>query len=145
MAINTNKRVAVKYVRDRAKSAYVKQNECHICGSTSELELHHTTSLTLLLEKWAKDRGYDISTDDGIIKVRDEFIDEHYSQIYAEVFTLCAKHHQALHRIFGKAPALHTAEKQNNWISKQKAKILGIEIPESANQDKPKGLFSKFY
>jgi len=52
VAINTNKRVAIKHVRDRAKSAYVKQDHCFICGSEDDLELHHTTSLTLLFDKW---------------------------------------------------------------------------------------------
>ena len=141
MSTNTNKRLSVKWVRDRAKSAYEKQSKCHICSSTNDLELHHTNSLSLLLEKWARDRGYDISTDDGIIQVRDEFIDEHHSEIYVEVFTLCIKHHQKLHGVFGKAPALLTAEKQNRWIEKQKAKALGIESAE----DIPKSTFSQFY
>jgi 5-methylcytosine-specific restriction endonuclease McrA len=141
MGTNTNKRIGVKWVRDKAKSAYEKQSECHICGSTEELELHHTNSLTLLLEKWAKDNNYDISSDEGIVSVRNEFIDAHHSEIYVEVFTLCAKHHQKLHGVFGKAPALSTAEKQNRWIEKQKAKVLGIESAD----DKPKGSFSAFY
>jgi len=139
MAANTgNKRLAVKHVRDRAKSAYEKQSECHICGSTEELELHHTSSLTILLDNWAKERGYDISTDDGILEVRDEFIDSHRSEIYDEVFTLCNKHHQLLHKIFGIKPLPHTAQKQNRWIEKQKAKALGLEV------EKPAGIFSKF-
>ena len=138
MAVNTNKRLAVKHVRDRAKSAYEKQSECHICGSTEELELHHTTSLTALLEKWAKGMGYDISTDAGIIAVRDEFIESHRSEIYEEVFTLCAHHHKLLHRVFGIKPPLQTAQKQNRWIEKQKAKALGLV------EEKPIGAFSKF-
>ena len=138
MAVNTNKRIPVKWVRDRAKAAYEKKDECFICGSASDLELHHTNSLTLLLEKWAAERGHDISTDEGIIAVRDAFIDAHHSEIYDSVFTLCAKHHQKLHGIFGKAPPLHTSDKQNRWIEKQKAKALGLE-PET------KGSFSAFY
>lgn len=146
MAVNTNKRLAVKHVRDRAKSAYEKQSECHICGSIDELELHHTNSLSLLLDKWAKERDYDISTDDGVIAVRDEFIAEHRSEIYEEVFTLCNKHHVKLHGIFGKAPPLSTAGKQNRWIEKQKAKFTGEEIVSADTQvSKPKGSFSKFY
>lgn len=140
MAVNTNKRVAIKHVRDRTKSAYDKKDMCHICSSTVDLELHHTNSLTLLLEKWAEEKGYDISTDDGILAVRDEFIKEHHSEIYVEVFTLCAKHHQALHRVFGKAPALSTSQKQNRWIEKQKAKALGIEASEPK-----KSTFGAFY
>lgn len=138
---NTNKRLAIKHVRDRAKSAYEKQDVCHICGSSEELELHHTHSLSVLFDNWARKKGYDISTDSGVIDVRDEFIDSHHSEIYVEVFTLCNKHHVALHRIFGKAPPLSTAEKQSRWIEKQKAKALGLEPAEQ----KSGGLFSKFY
>jgi hypothetical protein len=141
MGTNTNKRIPVKWIRDGAKSAYEKQSECHICGSTTELELHHTNSLTLLLEKWAKENGHDLSTDADVLAVRDMFIDAHHSEIYVEVFTLCLKHHQKLHGVFGKAPALSTAEKQNRWIEKQKAKVLGLDPAD----DKPKGAFSNFY
>ncbi len=139
MAINTNKRVAVKHVRDRAKAAYDKQDNCHICGSDQDLELHHTHSLTLLLEKWAAEMGHDISTDDSVIAIRDEFIEAHRSEIYEEVFTLCNKHHVQLHSIYGKAPPLSSAEKQNRWIEKQKAKVLGI------SSGVEKGSFSDFY
>jgi hypothetical protein len=148
VAKNTgNKRVAVKWVRDGAKSAYEKKDSCHICGSPEDLELHHTNSVTLLLEKWAKDNGIDISTDDAIVAVRDDFIAQHYNEIYVEVFTLCNKHHVALHRVFGKAPPLPTSQKQVRWIEKQVAKRLGIEpMVEEAPLSKPKsGTFSKFY
>lgn len=139
MAVNTRKRDPIKHVRDKAKSAYEKSDSCHICGSTEELELHHTNSLTLLFEKWAKERGYPLDTDDEVIAVREEFIDDHRSEIYDEVFTLCNKHHLALHRIFGKSPILSTAPKQNNWIAKQKAKAMGLEVEQSSAS------FSKFY
>ncbi len=146
MAVNTNKRVAVKHVRDRAKSAYEKRECCHICGSGEDLELHHTASLTLLLEKWAAEKGYDISTDEGILAVRDEFIEDHRTAIYDEVFTLCNKHHLALHRVYGKAPLLSTRKKQVLWIEKQKAKHEGKEIDPSETTTKPSGgAFSKFY
>ncbi len=144
---NTNKRLAIKHVRDRAKSAYEKKSECHICGSSEELELHHTHSLTLLFDKWARDMGYSTSTDADVIAIRDEFIEAHRSEIYDEVFTLCNKHHVALHRIFGQAPPLTTAGKQARWIEKQKAKLLGIEIydPVDPKTAPSKGMFSKFY
>lgn len=146
MAKNTNKRIPVKWIRDRAKSAYEKKDVCHICGSSEDLELHHTHSLTLLLDKWAEAMGHDITTDDGILAVRDEFIEAHRSEIYDEVFTLCNKHHVRLHGVFGKAPPLTTAAKQGRWIERQKAKFLGIDLPaEESTQSKPKGLFSKFY
>lgn len=140
MAVNTGrKRDPVKHIRDKAKAAYDKKDACHICGSTVELELHHTNSLSLLLEKWAKEHGYDISSDEAVLKIRDDFIAEHQSEIYHEVFTLCNKHHVKLHGIFGKAPPLNSSKKQNNWIGLQKAKAEGLECNQS------KGSFSQFY
>lgn len=112
----------VKWCRDRAKSAYEKKNCCHICGSTESLELHHFSSLTNLLEKWAKAKGYDISTDDGVLAIRDEFIAQHTAQIYDQVVTLCKKHHLLLHSIYGGKPALTTADRQSRWVEKQKDK-----------------------
>jgi hypothetical protein len=38
-----------------------------------------------------------------------------------------------LHGIYGKKPALHTADKQVVWIEKQKAKIAGGEINTVSN------------
>ena len=148
MSANTNKRLSVKWVRDRAKAAYEKKDSCHICGSTENLELHHTTSLTLLLDKWARDNNYDISTDEGILEVRDEFISEHRKEIYEEVFTLCLRHHQKLHAVFGKAPPLNTSPKQVRWIERQKAKVLGLVdllVEDKPNKSPKSGTFSKFY
>ncbi len=139
MSANTgNKRIAVKHIRDGAKSAYDKKDSCFICKSSENLELHHVNSLTLLLEHWAKTNDIDISTDAAVLAIRDRFIDEHTSQLYDEVFTLCLRHHQKLHSIFGKAPPLTTAQKQIRWVEKQKAKAMGL-VPEST------GSFSKFY
>ena len=61
MAKNTNKRIPVKWVRDRAKAAYEKKTQCCVCGSATDLELHHLHSVTILLDKWSEARGYDIS------------------------------------------------------------------------------------
>lgn len=130
MAKNTgNNRIPVKWVRDKAKSAYEKKSECHICGTTEDLELHHTRSITTLLENWAKANNYDISTDEGILAVRDEFIAQHHKEIYEDVFTLCNKHHVMLHGVYGKKPALHTADKQVRWIEIQKNKVAGVSQP----------------
>lgn len=141
MAKNTNKRISVKWVRDKAKAAYDKKDACEICGSTTDLELHHTHSITLLLENWAEKNGYDISTDEGILAVRDQFIEEHRKEIYDDVYTLCNKHHVKLHGIYGKAPALTSAPKQNLWISKQKAKSTGDTMETAI---KTSSLFGQF-
>ena len=131
MAKNTiNNRIPVKWVRDRAKAAYVKKDICFICGITHDLELHHLHSITILLNNWADKNNYDISTDDGILAVRDEFIEQHKVELYDMVYTLCNKHHVALHSVYGKAPSPHSVEKQRSWIEKQKAKLQEGYIPD---------------
>lgn len=122
MALNTNKRIAVKWVRDKAKSAYEKDSSCYVCGCSSELELHHLHSITVLLERWASLKGYDISTDQGICLVRDEFIEEHHSELYEQVYTLCNPHHVALHGVYGKTPKPGSELKQQRWLDLQKQK-----------------------
>lgn len=145
MAKNTgeNKRIPVKWVRDRAKSAYEKLDTCHICGTQQDLELHHVYSITRLLERWSEQKGYDISTDDGILAVRDEFIEAHRREIYDLVYTLCNKHHVQLHGVYGKKPALGTETKQATWIERQKLKHQNGEGFREAV--KATGGFSKFY
>jgi len=128
MAKNTNKRIPVKWVRDRAKAAYDKKSECFICDSTKDLELHHLHSVTILLESWADRKGYDISTDEGILAVRDEFIAEHKIELYEKVYTLCNPHHVALHAIYGKAPAVGSEPKQQRWIELQRQKHVSGEV-----------------
>lgn len=123
MAKNTsNNRIPIKWVRDRAKAAYDKKDSCYICSTTEDLELHHTHSLTLLLNDWAEKKSYDISTDEGILAVRDEFIETYHTEIYDLVYTLCNKHHVKLHGVYGKAPTILSASKQGKWIEIQKAK-----------------------
>lgn len=129
MAKNTgNNRIPVKWVRDRAKAAYDKKEFCYVCNTSDDLELHHTHSITLLLNNWSNKMSYDISTDEGILAVRDEFIEDHRKEIYDDVFTLCNKHHVALHGVYGKAPTLASAEKQVRWIEIQKTKIQSGEV-----------------
>lgn len=140
MAVNTNKRLAVKHVRDKAKSAYEKKDACYICGTSHELELHHFHSLTLMLERWARKKGYDISTDDGILAVREEFISEHHTELYDKVRTLCNKHHVALHKIYGKAPALGTEAAQERWVEIQKSKFES-----GGNNTVPASSFGSFF
>lgn len=128
MAKNTNKRIPVKWVRDRAKAAYDKKSECYICDTNKDLELHHLHSITILLEMWADRKGYDISTDEGILAVRDEFIAEHNTELYEKVYTLCNPHHVALHAIYGKAPQTGSEPKQQRWIELQRQKHVSGEV-----------------
>ncbi len=135
MAKNTgNNRIPVKWVRDKAKAAYEKQSHCYICGTDKDLELHHTRSITILLLNWATKNNFDISTDDGILAVREQFIAEHNKEIYKDVYTLCNRHHVQLHGVYGKKPELHTADKQAYWIEKQKAKYAEGGLVETIKQ-----------
>lgn len=143
MAKNTdNKRIAVKHIRDKAKAAYEKKDHCYICNSKEDLELHHLHSITVLLNTWADRKSYDISTDEGVLEVRDEFISEHKVELYDLVYTLCNTHHVKLHSIYGKAPSPTSIDKQSRWLEIQKTKLLG------GSADKPAaslGNFSGFY
>ncbi len=123
MAKNTNKRIPVKWVRDRAKAAYEKQGSCYICNSTQDLELHHLHSITVLLETWADRKGYDISTDEGILACRVEFIQAHKVELYEQVYTLCNRHHVALHGVYGKTPQPGSESRQARWIEIQRSKV----------------------
>ena len=139
MAKNTgNNRISVKWVRDKAKKAYEKQGHCYICDTTEDLELHHLHSITILLNNWAAIKNYDISTDEGILEVRDEFIEEHHRELYEMVYTLCNRHHIRLHGVYGKAPAPDSVDKQARWIEIQKTKVEGGEV-------KIQSAFSRFY
>lgn len=120
MSTNTNKRVAVKWIRDRAKSAYTKDNHCYICGTNVDLELHHLASINYLLETWAKRFGHDITTDAGVLAIRDQFIAEHNQQIYVDVYTLCNRHHVELHGVYGKSPLPHTVALQQRWLERKR-------------------------
>jgi len=142
MAKNTNKRIPVKWVRDRAKAAYTKQQTCYVCGTEHDLELHHLHSITVLLETWAQRCGYDISTDEGILAVRDEFIAEHHSELYEQVYTLCNRHHVALHGVYGKTPKPGSEPKQQHWIERQREKhqVGGEVVPKQSLG----GFFSEF-
>lgn len=126
MAKNTNKRIPVKWIRDKAKGAYEKGDYCFVCNTETDLELHHLGSITLLLEKWCKDKNIILKTDEDVLEIRDEFIANHNQELYKDVYTLCNPHHVLLHSVFGKAPALHSVEKQRNWLEIQKSKKTGI-------------------
>lgn len=115
-----NKRLPIKWIRDKAKAAYRKGLRCYICGSNSELELHHLTSLTELFDRWVILKGYKVDSDDDVLAIREQFIAEHKEAIYTDVFTLCNKHHVRLHSIFGQKPSLESVENQRNWIESQR-------------------------
>lgn len=120
------RRDPIKHVRDKAKSKYKKDTKCYICGISDNLDFHHFYTLTPLFNKWLKANKIILNTDEDAIAVRDEFIQEHLSEMYDETITLCHEHHMKLHSVYGKDPALHTAEKQKRWVEIQRSKVDGI-------------------
>lgn len=119
------KRDKIKYIRDRAKSAYVKDEECYICGGIESLDFHHFFSVTELLNKWIKEKRLVISTAEDMMDMRDEFIEVHHKEIYDDTVTLCHAHHLKLHSIYGKKPTLVTGPKQKRWVDKRRVKEYG--------------------
>ena len=59
--------------------------------------------------------------------MRDEFIEEHRVELYDQVYTLCNRHHVALHSVYGKAPRPGSEPKQAHWIETQRIKYSGGE------------------
>ena len=78
--------------------------------------------MTPLFNRWTKAKGYIVKVEDDILKIRDEFIQEEEDKVYNQTVTLCHTHHMKLHSVYGKDPALATAEKQKNWVRIQKEK-----------------------
>ena len=113
------KRDLVKYIRDKAKSKYKKGSECEICGDTVKLDFHHFYSLTRLVDKWVQEQNLEPYL---VMEWREEFIDEHDTELYEYTATLCHKHHLQLHSIYGKDPLLSTAKKQERWVGIQRDK-----------------------
>lgn len=117
------RRDEVKYIRDLAKKSYKKGNECYICLTTENLQFHHFYSISLLWNKWKIQNDVKIDTLEDIIKYREVFKEVHHRELYEETITLCKFHHMdRLHKVYGRTPALSTAEKQKRWCEIQKSK-----------------------
>lgn len=125
MAVNKNKRVATKHIRDGIKSNYSKKDHCEICGVGEDLELHHYHTVSLLLKHYAKENGIPISTDQEVLAMRDGFYKKYWHELVEDTVTLCNHHHVKLHKIYSQEPALHTTDKQRKWVSSQAAKFAG--------------------
>ena len=124
MASN-NKRVATKHIRDGIKAKYKKLSFCEICGTDDLLELHHYSTVSLLLKDYAERNSIPISTDEEVLAMRDDFYKIHSKELIEDTVTLCKEHHALLHTTYGSAPPLHTAVKQPGWVTR-KRDALGI-------------------
>lgn len=118
------KRIPIKYVRDRAKSKYVKDSHCYICGIDGSLDFHHLYTVDVLFDNWLKKNKIVIKNVEDIIAVRDDFIAEHDYELYDYAKTLCKPCHRRLHTVYGQRPSLSTAEKQERWLEKQRIKRM---------------------
>lgn len=126
MAKNTSlKRQAVKYIRDGVKSNYPEKVECAVCSTKEDLELHHYHTVSILFRHWVDKHKHPVSTPEEIMGVRDLFYKEFWDELTVDVVTLCNKHHVQLHSVYGANPALHTTDKQRNWVDLQKRKLSG--------------------
>ena len=117
-------RVPTKWIRDGIKSHYCKSDTCAICNTTENLELHHYHTVSLLLQTYARENDIAIDTDEDVLAMRDQFYEDHWNELVTATVTLCNEHHKVLHKIYGKAPLLHTASKQPLWVEKQRLKFL---------------------
>lgn len=117
------KRAELKYIRDKAKALYEKGSECEICGVTTDLELHHFNTLSILWNVWKERKKIIIQSVADIINFREHFIAEHQKELYDDVVTLCKNcHNNKLHKVYGARPPLATAEKQKRWVLRQRLK-----------------------
>jgi hypothetical protein len=130
MAANTgNKRVATKHIRDGIKSNYKKKCNCEICDTELDLELHHYTTVSILLKQYARERNIPIRTDEEVLAMRDDFYQEYWTELVDYTVTLCAEHHKLLHKIYGREPSLASASKQETWVKRIRDKLLSTDAP----------------
>ena len=59
--------------------------------------------------------------------MRDKFYEDNWEAVVTDGVTLCSEHHKKLHKVYGREPALSTAEKQKVWVLKQHQKSMDGE------------------
>jgi hypothetical protein len=69
-----------------------------------------------------KENNITIETEEEILGLREQFIEEMKDEVYEQAVTLCHTHHLRLHGIYGKRPKLITAKKQQHWVNVQRDK-----------------------
>lgn len=123
MAANTNtptKRKFISYVRDGIKSQYPKQDNCQICRSSNELELHHYHTVALLVGQYLSVNNLsEPDTEAEALALRQLIYEAHWDELVNDTVTLCVNHHKELHKIYGVAPPLRTSEQQKGWVLKR--------------------------
>lgn len=122
--MSTLKRLPIKYIRDYIKKDYKLRDECYICGTKDDLELHHLFSLSQLFEHWCKENNIDqIDTVEDMNAIRADFaVDCEEKLSHKHLYTLCGKHHKQLHTIYGQKYSNYFAPKIKKWLDIQKDK-----------------------
>lgn len=141
MAKNKNKRVATKHIRDGIKANYKKDCSCAVCGTGVDLELHHYTTVSLLLQKYSQENSIPIDTDEQVLEMRDAFYEAHWYELVDYAVTLCNKHHVELHKVYGQQPPLNTAKKQETWVAHKRDKHFGLV---DSDEKSSTGRFQRF-
>lgn len=142
MAKNTGnaKRDLIKYVRDGIKQQYSKANECAICSSNEDLELHHYHSVQLMVDEFLTINNLEEpKSEQECFAIRELIYKEKWFELVTDTVTLCFTHHRELHKIYGVSPPLKTTEQQRNWVIKRHDRFSNI-IP----VEKETGRFSRF-
>ncbi len=118
-------KIFVKKVRARAKTQYhkLKQMECFVCGSSTNLELHHVIPLSVIIKEYLNQKEGGGKTDEKLVSL----ILEECTEIFMpkNCITLCKIHHSSLHNLFGMSYSRKTAEKTRTYLIKQKEKVYG--------------------
>lgn len=114
-------RKLISWVRDGCKSNYVKKDHCEKCKKTEgQLEVHHLNTVSIIVKNFLVGRE-ELTIDE----FRTAIYAAHWPELVEDTVTLCVPCHEKLHKIYGVAPLLSTAEKQRNWVlSTKKRKSL---------------------
>ena len=114
-------RKLISWVRDGCKANYIKKDCCEKCKTTEgQLEVHHLYTVSIVVNNFLKGRE-----DLSIEEFREAIYKEHWKELVEDTVTLCVPCHERLHKIYGAAPTLLTAEKQRSWVfSTKKRKSL---------------------
>jgi hypothetical protein len=118
------KRLPIKYIRDYIKKDYKLRDCCYICGSESNLELHHLYSVSELFNNWcAANKILHIDSEEPILDLRIVFATDCADSLsHNNLYTLCSLHHKRLHNLYGQRYSNNMANKVKNWLEIQKEK-----------------------
>lgn len=135
--------MATKHIRDGIKSQYPKECNCAVCDTELDLEFHHYRTLSILLKDYSRQHNIPISTDEQVLAMRDKFYEDNWEAVVTDGVTLCNEHHKKLHKVYGREPAMSTAEKQKVWVLKQRQKVMDRESGTESQPTIDSGKFTK--